>query len=122
MITRTLRPSGQTLLTQHNLQLSINTYVNTSANEQLHQQLLQQLNMNASLLPPPALTYSTVNIAIQAVKDWARIHHYAIVQQRSKKRKRDEQQYKIYMHCDHGGKYRPRIAKEDYHQRKKTSS
>ena len=61
----------KSLLTQHNLQLSINTYANTSANGELHQQLLQQLNMNAGLLPPPALVCSTADLAVHAVRDWA---------------------------------------------------
>jgi hypothetical protein len=92
------------------------TCLNATANATIN------TSLNASLLPPPALVYSTANLALCAVKDWARIYHYAIVEQRSKKRKGNGEQYKFYMRCDHGGKYLLRTAIEDYHQRKQISS
>ena len=62
-------------------------------------------NRPAELLPPPALVYSTIDLALQAVKDWAQAHHYGIVEARSKKHKKNESQYKFYMQCDHDEQY-----------------
>ena len=62
-------------------------------------------NRPAELLPPPALVYFTIDLALQVVKDWARAHHYGIVEARSKKYKKNGSQYQFYMQCDHGGQY-----------------
>ena len=54
---------------------------------------------------PVSRTYSSLETLKLAVNEYARNEGYAIVKQRTKKRKNNGQVYKIYLKCDRGGTY-----------------
>lgn len=56
------------------------------------------------LTPPPARSYADLDALVAAINQHARDEGYAVVKERTKKRKTGKV-YKLYLKCDHGGTY-----------------
>lgn len=73
-------------------------------------------------LPPLDCHYTSVEQALEAINNFALDHGYAVVKRRSKmtKSKNNPVLKKVWLKCDRGGIYRPRVADGD--RKRKTST